>query len=298
MAATDNKTVQQVWERSPNPYIGDSQEFYCGIEYEIEGIYAYHGSSTYAQMVEDSSLRNNGREFITVPGTLLNQLDWFDKIHSKIEYIIGDKPDTTAYPPHSERTSTHVHVNVLNLTMTKLAQFVRLYILFEPYFFSKVEPSRKDNIYCVPLYYTALPEIYHTSITYQVPKWHKYTAFNLLPIAKQGTIEFRHLQGTNEKSEVEGWLRTLKQLYDYNLENNIDFNLVLNDLDGVAKVFKGMFQQENVSMELFKDTVLDVKLSLAKNSVSSLNSRIQKLMALRDKKAFQQAELKKLSGAY
>jgi hypothetical protein len=106
------------------------------------------------------------------------------------------------------------------------------------------------------------------------------------------------LQGTNEKSEVEGWLRTLKQLYDYNLENNIDFNLVLNDLDGVAKVFKGMFQQENVSMELFKDTVLDVKLSLAKNSVSSLNSRIQKLMALRDKKAFQQAELKKLSGAY
>jgi hypothetical protein len=148
MAATDNKTVQQVWERSPNPYIGDSQEFYCGIEYEIEGIYAYHGSSTYAQMVEDSSLRNNGREFITVPGTLLNQLDWFDKIHSKIEYIIGDKPDTTAYPPHSERTSTHVHVNVLNLTMSKLAQFVRLYILFEPYFFSKVEPSRKDNIYC------------------------------------------------------------------------------------------------------------------------------------------------------
>jgi hypothetical protein len=135
-------------------------------------------------------------------------------------------------------------------------------------------------------------------VTYQIQKWHKYTAFNLLPIAKQGTIEFRHLQGTNEKSEVEGWLRTLKQLYDYNLENNIDFNLVLNDLDGVAKVFKGMFQQENVSMELFKDTVLDVKLSLAKNSVSSLNSRIQKLMALRDKKAFQQAELKKLSGAY
>jgi hypothetical protein len=46
-----------------------------------------------------------------------------------------------------------------------------------------------------------------------VEGWHKYTAFNLLPLIKQGSVEFRHLQGTDDEVLLNQWLSCLENLW-------------------------------------------------------------------------------------
>lgn len=76
-----------------------------------------------------------------------------------------------------------------------------------------VEDNRRTNIHCVPLTETFLPQVYRGDIFYYSKHWHKYTALNVLPLAKQGSIEFRHLQGTKDDQLLNEWLTTLDNLW-------------------------------------------------------------------------------------
>lgn len=270
MAASDLKTLASLYEMTPDHTA--STDFLCGVEYEIESVkgcqiqlnpdFAVH---------EDNSLRNEGREFVTVPASYERQMEMFDRLHNGLIYY-------NDWPAHSERTSIHVHVNFKPLTMLKVAQFVKLYTLFEPYFFSLVDPSRVNSIYCVPLNYTFLPKYYNTNITYQLQKWHKYTAFNLCPLPNYGTIEFRHLQGTNDRDTFQRWLSTIKSMYDFSRDNNVDFLRSLQNREGIAELFKSVFNKEcPLSLDNFDDTALDVKLSLIKLTPSAIHSKVARL---------------------
>jgi hypothetical protein len=87
------------------------------------------------------------------------------------------------------------------------------YALFENFFFSMVNSDRRDNIHCVPLTETFLPQIYRYDLQRYVKNWHKYTALNVIPLVKQGSIEFRHLQGTKDDQLLSEWLTTLDNLW-------------------------------------------------------------------------------------
>lgn len=203
-------------------YISDTCYMYCasattalfGTEYEIESVEDWKPTAFAQgniQITDDGSLRNNGKEFITVPLSFEQSLKGFDELRKSLK--LGDDP-------YSYRTSTHVHVNVMTMETIKLRQMVLLYALLEPVFFEYAGQARKQNIHCVPLNYTLLPKYYGMSLDKLIACWSKYTAFNLLPVKKYGTVEFRHLGGTGDRARYERWLCLINDLWDFSMDTS------------------------------------------------------------------------------
>ena len=251
------------------PNVANSREFFCGVELEIEDIKSKEDVTDHYPNViieADHSLRNNGLEFKYGPVGYQEALNTFNGIWKHLK--VGKTP-------FSERTSIHVHVNARCLTTEEARQLVLLYALYEPLFFAFVGNERKNNIFCVPLNYTSLPNTYKANLVAMHKAWSKYTAFNICPMgpgkdgsAHHGTIEFRHMYGTKDPEIFKKWLTTLKELYTF-VEKNTGFDIIKTILSGkdmasyasvvIPSLATGMtLGQIN---NLIEDSLIDVKLS-------------------------------------
>jgi hypothetical protein len=253
--------------------------FVVGCEFEIEGVEIHDlqklGSHS-IKVVEDPSLRGySGQawEYITKPISKASAIMLHDKLYN------GDIIQSCG-PMCSDRCSIHVHVNFSDLTLEKTRQFILLYALIEPLFFKMVDESRQNNIYCVPLWFTSLNKHYsHPNLCSLVDKWSKYTAFNILPLGKQGSIEFRHLQGTADNKLFSNWLEAIYQLYKANLE----LTLKSEDLDNsfvlvlANRVFKDVLPLSSIiDLNSMKNSFLDVKVALLDPDKAMVIDRIKK----------------------
>ena len=179
--------------------------FFAGVECEIESV-KNKNDFEYFSATHDGSLRNEGVEFISTPLPKEDLVGSFKKLHAHLEYY--EKAE--AFSP---RTSTHVHINCRTLDELAARQLVLFYALYEEFFFAMVNQDRRTNIHCVPLTETFLPQLYKNGIHIMTKQWHKYTALNVLPLATQGSIEFRHLQGTDDPELFNEWVSTLNNLW-------------------------------------------------------------------------------------
>ena len=238
------------------------ENFFAGVECEIESLLDIDQQFPNFMNKEDHSLRNNGREFISVP---LNRIDLetsFKTLHSTIAY--RNKGD--AFSP---RTSTHVHVNCHGLSMEEVKQLILLYALFEELFFSMVSADRRNNIHCVPLSETMLPQSYNKPLESLVSIWQKYTALNILPLKSQGTVEFRHLHGTNDVELFHQWLTYLENIFTLSKTSPINADSLVNR-EHIRQwynfIFKEMPKKEMYDPILFniiQRSVVDVKFAFA-----------------------------------
>lgn len=248
-----------------------TRDFLCGVEYEIENIYVNKEHPIFSQypgikVTEDGSLRNYnnsyGTEIIMPPMTYTEALLSFNKIH---EALVQMHP---GFPQHSERTSTHIHVNVSQLTVKEFQNLVLLYTLLEPAFFDYVGNKRKQNIHCVPLFETALSSSYWKGLEHigdWLAKWSKYAAFNLCPVNKQGTVEFRHLHGSNDYNVFKGWLKMIHALYTFvtsEQHKNFSLKAYLSSGGEVSGLFTEIMGLECPLKEVdFHRCKMDVKLA-------------------------------------
>jgi len=266
-------TVQQQFGlpigASSTPNVYNSRDFFCGVELEIEDIKnTEEVKDHYPNVIvePDHSLRNNGLEFKFGPVGYQEALNTFNGIWKHLK--VGKTP-------FSERTSIHVHVNARCLTLEEGRQLVLLYALYEPLFFAFVGNERKNNIFCVPLNYTSLPNTYKSSLTIMHKAWSKYTAFNICPMGPgkdgsecHGTIEFRHMYGTKDPEVFKKWLTTLKELYTF-VEKNTGFDIIKTILSGkdMAAFASAVIPSLATGMtlgqinNLIEDSLIDVKLS-------------------------------------
>lgn len=243
-----------------------TREFVVGLELEIETVYSIKYESLEEEyaiaVIEDGSLRNGGYEFLIPPSNIETALNLFDLIHSQAycRYREG---------AFSNRTSIHVHVNCLFSTETEVKNLLLLYSIFEPLFFSFVGQERKNNIHCVPLGYTHMSQRFPLRLFHLCTgnSWHKYTAFNLLPLTKLGTVEFRHMEGHNNRERLAAWLHMIKVLWD-NAHNpaTIFSEETLKQTDWLANIEKELLipeviknMKEPISFELNRN-LIDVKL--------------------------------------
>lgn len=189
---------------------------YIGIEVEVENITTFQQSSPYWRMIEDGSLRNNGREFITPPIRA-----W------RIEHALMQlfNVDLNQDIDFSERTSIHIHMNIRTLTVPQLESLIITYILFEKVLFNFIGNNRYNNIFCVPIVETDIGENLLNMITNKSPEvaWQKYTALNLLPIMNKGTIEFRHMSGTKDIERLITWINLLLSLKKFALQKSPEY---------------------------------------------------------------------------
>jgi hypothetical protein len=240
--------------------------FIAGVECEIEAVANPLNFKGFT-VTQDGSLRNkhapkgHGHEFISFPLVKEDLFYAFDSLHQQLKYYEGEDP-------FSARTSTHVHVNVLHLSLEQVKQLLLLYALFEEFFFAMVNPDRRDNIHCVPLTDTTLPARYHKPLHYLIDEWHKYTAFNMIPVRKYGSIEFRHLHGTNDGKLFREWINTLENLWKLAQTEPLYRNTLVSE-DKLFEWFDSIFVDSPrikalrpSMMDVIKNNLIDVKLGI------------------------------------
>lgn len=190
----------------------NKEDFLCGCEFEIECVEnADQGNNILGvHVTTDGSLKYKGYEFITSPDSVKGQVDRYQKLRKRLVFDTG-----ASVTPFNERTSTHVHVNVQLLKYSEVTMLLYLYIVVEQALFRMVHPSRRHNIHCVPLNFTCISKTLRNvqSIPNLVSAWAKYSALNLSPMKKLGTVEFRHMHGMEDVNGLEPWLRNLEALY-------------------------------------------------------------------------------------
>lgn len=255
--------VWQAWGLDKSSLNELNMPLYVGLECEIESVASRKNIGMFSA-TEDGSLRNSGIEFISKPLPVREAISQFKHLHATIQY----KDRTEAF---TSRTSTHVHINCRALSFEQTKNIALLYALYEECFFAMVNSDRRNNIHCVPLSETFLPVLYGKPLESLVARWHKYTALNLLPLAKYGTIEFRHLQGTDNAQLVEEWLITLQNLWSISQKIQITPETLV-DKNYLTAWFESIFGHSARIMslrpalpQLMSNSLLDVKLSVLKD---------------------------------
>lgn len=201
-----------------------------GIEIEVENRGNIH-DYLYWNADDDGSLKHRGVEFISKPISGHN-----------IDYALHERK--LIFKEHhdwlwSHRCSIHVHSYVGNMSMHRLYLLVALYAIYEPVFFSLVDPLRKANPYCYPIQ-EVNPDHYGVGDTSG-----KYCALNVgTGIRQYNTIEFRHMHGTDDEKTIRRWIQLIVKLVKYsgtkNLENEIlNLNTVSNYDQLTYKIFGG-----------------------------------------------------------
>lgn len=183
-----------------------------GLELEIEYVPNWEEMTVSGMTsVEDGSLRNNGREFLTKPATYSVARNILERFFEKNK--LG--PDN-----YSERTSVHVHANCQDLTKDQVAAVCLLYQVFEKLLYAFIGNERDKNIFCIPwdqtmITYSTLDSVLGAKGIQALKTWQKYTGLNLLPLFSLGTVEFRHMAGTNDLEKISIWLNLIGSLFAY-----------------------------------------------------------------------------------
>lgn len=181
-----------------------------GVELEIENV-PHWGDLVVQGMsaVEDGSLRNHGREFITLPATYSVLMHILERFFTKAK-LSDDN--------YSERCSVHVHANCLDMELDQVAGVCLLYQVFERLLYAFVGNDRDRNIFCIPWDQTTLTYQAITNLNAKAggPRhWQKYTGLNIIPLADKGTLEFRQMNGTYDLERIGQWLNLIGSMYAY-----------------------------------------------------------------------------------
>lgn len=196
-----------------------------GLECETEGRRLPQIENAFWNTVPDGSLRN-GLEYVSKPlkeaqlGTALT------KLHKEIT-------DRGGIFDYSFRCSTHVHINVQDLDHGQLMSMIFLYMMYENVFMNYVAEERVGNRFCLRFQdaqYLTNEVTRFFERTRQIGLDHaiaglsqerlKYAGFNLYTLRKYGTLEFRALEGTNDRPKIVNWVKAIIALrtvaMDYN----------------------------------------------------------------------------------
>lgn len=187
-------------------------ETLVGVEVEVEGIDEPISMYPMWDKKEDGSLRNFGIEYITFPTPAKYIPIAIESLYKALY--------KTNNPVFSDRTSIHVHVNVQDMTLEQLKVFTLLYLSVENLLYDYVGLKRKKSIFCVPLSHSGYVSQLRAFFNSQNPaemqrclkQWHKYTGFNLLTVLTYGTVECRHLYGTEDIQKIINWINLILQL--------------------------------------------------------------------------------------
>jgi Putative amidoligase enzyme len=192
---------------------GDIQTFFglavyqnpVGIELEVENFNTLQFMPYYWSATDDNSLKKHGMELISMPLRGKN-----------IDYALHELNELTKLNKWTfgHRTSLHVHCNVSTYTMRQLRTLTALYACMEELFFSFTTGVRTANTFCYRLVGTPAELEFYKSDK-EGDTCTKYCAFNIQPVRRQMTVEFRHLEGTQDIKRIRRWIQLCGKLVGY-----------------------------------------------------------------------------------
>jgi hypothetical protein len=200
------------------PVAGD-----LGIEIEVEGtrLPTDAGRGSNWNIAMDNSLRG-GYEYIIKRPILLAEVK--DNVH----FLRKLFQQEGAKPVFSFRTSTHVHLNVQQLTYAQLLTLIYTYLLVEGPMVDFCGDVRKGNRFCLRLadaegLMDTLAVLFagdYSSMRYIGRGEVRYSALNLEALTKYGSIEFRSMRGTLDIGTIYDWCQSIIDLRTFSLKFN------------------------------------------------------------------------------
>lgn len=203
---TLKKKALELWPALKNKFVGYNS--YIGLEIEVEDFLAAPHKSPYPKYFEDfwrvendGSLRprNTSAELISVPLRGLN-------VTAALRLFQEVMKTCAPFASFSHRCGIHVHVNCRQFTVEQVNNIIYTYMCVESLLFDQfVKHNRSGNSFC-----PALTDCFVSGISKI-----KYSALNRVPLMGLGTLEFRHLQGTDNIEFIEKWILYLTRLVIY-----------------------------------------------------------------------------------
>jgi Putative amidoligase enzyme len=201
---------------------------FIGIEVEVERIFMGTNMPPIWRNTEDGSLRNKGREFVSLP------LQPYQVRPALIQLFTSfNRAKKARGFEFTPRTSTHIHINFRKDTIETVKNVVLLSILFEPLLYSYAGGERDKNVFCLPFQAAEFEPVLRGFLrgdakNLPVMDWVKYSGVNLIPLTCYGTMEFRHMIGTSDIEKLDIWVKLLLAIKKKAQETN--YNVLLEEV--------------------------------------------------------------------
>lgn len=214
-----------------------------GIEIELEEAASLlEAKSTFWVGKRDGSLRDGGAELVL--SKPLNGTKLVFALDEAFNVLIKKTMKC------SPRTGIHVHLDATDMNVDQIRNNCVTYALVEEPLFKWVGDYRESNNFCLPWYeaegdielmcnlFAKAPR----NFQYEAKKFHRYSAMNLNALHKFGSIEYRHLKTTLNKSRVLMWVNLLLCIKSYALKAaNAETILATYHANGAKNFIKEVF---------------------------------------------------------
>jgi len=190
-----------------------------GIEVEMEGLQLPKEGSKYWKVEMDGSLGgpDNAEYVLRKPIKVGNLYDALKGLKSSFkEHGSKLKP--------SVRAGVHVHINVQDMSVLDVANFVTLYLVLEDLLLEVCGEGRQSNLFCLKgceaeyMIYQAAQFFKTEDIGYLDHNNIRYSGINLAAIPKYGSVEFRSFRTPKDINEIGDWAETLHELKELSKE--------------------------------------------------------------------------------
>ena len=184
-----------------------------GIEIEVEGDNLPISPMGWDR-VNDGSLRGESGEYVLTSPVVRKSVKKFLKRMTDANKESGFKFK------FSNRQSIHIHINVQEMGLTQVYNFITLFLLFEQHLVKFCGVEREGNLFCLrsgdaeglieALEEASSPATINRLNTDDI----RYSAMNVSSLFKYGSLEFRSMRGTDDYTLIEKWIEILLSLKD------------------------------------------------------------------------------------
>lgn len=225
-----------------------------GIEIEVENCILATipaGALTYWTTVGDSSLKENGVEFVSRILHLHEVKEALNQVYNKVPFLLNKE---ATFGP---RTSIHIHSDVTWMEdLTQLSPLIFMYLLCEDLMYKFVEPHRRKNIFCVKTKETKYLRRQLVAQSLNLEGLFKYAGFNLRSLFDHGTVEFRMLEGTYDIQKILTWIDFITAIQDYakTAESGLSFKREIKNPDRARSIiyplYRDHFNEEEIEKSI------------------------------------------------
>jgi hypothetical protein len=255
-----------------------------GVEIEVENM---SGSSRGAwDIVREDSI-DNGIEFVlTRPlgGEALSDALF------EAESLI-----TAAGGTFSECTSTHIHINILDLTLVELTNFLTLLVMLEKVLYKYVDPNRTANHFCWAFgdcedLVKKVADMYrlasrgrdvvqnHIRSSFSASSC-KYAGINLSAIPNYGSLELRMHHGTGSAIDLIRWINIIQSIKQYaRQEGRTPSNILDTKIsNGIPSIFQEIMGEQFAQLLSYEGVEGDILygIRLAQDFVNTVVGSVQ-----------------------
>lgn len=203
-----------------------------GVEIELENIQRPVRVAGWKQE-HDGSLRDNGREFIFDGAKTLGESEkLLAALHKSFQ-------DNDIRPKASNLTSTHIHIDVRDLTVEQLLSFIACLMVIEPDLMAASGVDRQNNYFALSTSESdhrlrdlmqvhdadSLRRFIHRQRVLDA----RYCGINFNSIHNHGTVEMRYLCGQADPRNVMPWLVFYNNLKDL-AQEDVDFQALFTSI--------------------------------------------------------------------